>query len=58
MDIDMAGNAENDWRVIVDDLLSMGPREAVCILSTDLRIVHVNGVWTHVFGHSPEEAIG
>jgi PAS domain-containing protein len=58
MDIDMTMNAEADWKMLADDLLTLVPREAVCILSTDLRIVHVNTAWSHIFGHAPEEAIG
>ncbi len=58
MDVDMALNPEGDWRHVVDDLLASAPREAICILSTDLRIVYVNTSWSHLFGHTAEEAIG
>ena len=59
MDVDMAlSAAEGDWKILVDDLLTLVPRESVCILSTDLRIVHVNSAWSQIFGHTAEEAIG
>ena len=58
MDIDMAMSGEGDWKILMDDLLTLVPREAMCILSTDLRIVHVNAAWSHLFGHTAEEAIG
>lgn len=54
----MAMSGEGDWKILVDDLLTLVPREAMCILSTDLRIVHVNAAWSHLFGHTAEEAIG
>ena len=54
----MALSGEGDWKILVDDLLTLVPREAVCILSTDLRIVHVNAAWAQLFGHSAEDAIG
>ena len=54
----MALSAEGDWRMMVEEFLSYVPREAMCILSTDLRIVHVNASWTNLFGHASEEAVG
>jgi PAS domain S-box-containing protein len=44
-------------RALLDELFEQAP-QAVALMSADHRIVRVNREFTHVFGYSPQEALG